>query len=136
MSDRTLTLRIVTPEKTLLEEQVVSVQFPGEDGLFGILPRHASMVSLTETGMLVAEKPGGEKIEMLVHDGFAEVRNDVVTILIRAAESAADIDAERARAAAERARERLRSRKTDYDYARAVAALRRALKREQLAQRG
>ena len=136
MSDARITLRIVTPEALLLEEEVASVQFPGEDGMFGILPRHAAMVALTESGFLTAKKGDGTKLEFLIHDGFAEVRNNVVTILIRAAEKPDELDLERARQAAARARERLRSTKNDYDHARAVASLRRALKREQLAQRG
>lgn len=131
----TLKLRIVTPESVLLEEQVKSVRFPGEDGSFGILPRHASMLSLSESGLLVAKRESGETLEYIIHDGFVEVRNNVVTVLTRAGERPDEIDLERAKQAAGRAKDRLRGAKVDVDMIRAQAALRRALMRERLARR-
>jgi len=133
VSDRTILLRIVTPEQVLLEERVVSLRFPGHDGSFGVLPRHGDMVALTESGLLLARTPDGREISRVVHDGFAEVRDDTVLVLTRAAEAPEEIDLERARQAAERARGRLRSRRNDTDQARAEAALRRALMRQRYA---
>lgn len=128
-------LRIVTPEQVLLETAVKRVRFPGADGLFGVLPRHAAMVSLSESGLLAATAEDGRELEYVVHDGFVEVRDDVVTVLTRSAEAPAEIDLERARQAAERARARVRSRSADFDLVRATAALRRALTRERYARR-
>ncbi|HEX9793775.1 MAG TPA: ATP synthase F1 subunit epsilon [Planctomycetota bacterium] len=135
MSERTLTLKIVTPEDVVVESTVRSVRLPGADGSIGVLPRHAPMVALTESGMLSARTTDGSETAWVVHDGFAEVRDDVVTVLTRAAEDPQKIDAERAREAARRARERLRVTRADIDNARAVAALRRALARERFARR-
>lgn len=133
MSDRTLLLRIVTPEQVLLEAEVVSLRFPGHDGAFGVLPRHAAMVALTDSGLLHARTAGGEEIHRIIHDGFVEVRDGTVLVLTRAAERPEEIDLDRARRAAERARERLRSRRNNADQARAEAALRRALMRQRYA---
>lgn len=130
-----LRLRIVSPEGPVVDTEVRSVVFPGEDGEFGILPRHAAMVSLTESGILHAELPDGSRMEYVVHDGFAEVRDNVVTVLSRSAEKPEAIDLERARRAAERAMERLRADRTEIDLARAQIALRRALMREKAARR-
>jgi len=130
----TLTLKVVSPEGVLLETEANSVQFPGEDGLFGVLPRHAAMTSLTESGLLRAKTPQGE-VEYLIHDGFAQVRDNVVTVLTRSAEQLSEIDLERAQAAVERARERMKTKPVDLDLARAQMALRRALLRERLARR-
>jgi F-type H+-transporting ATPase subunit epsilon len=135
MAASTLTLRIVSPEGTLLETQVASVQVPGEGGSFGVLPRHAPMVALTDNGLLTARQPDGAAVEMLIHEGFAEVRAGVVTVLTRSAEDPAQIDLERAAKAAERARERIRAHADEVDQARALAALRRALMREKIARR-
>ena len=131
----TLTLRIVSPEEIILDEQVQAVQIPGDDGQFGVLPRHAAMVALTDSGPLHAKSMAGETLDFIIHDGFAEVREDVVTVLSRSAEKMAEIDLERAQKAADRARERMRLHDDDIDRARAVAALRRALMRERLARR-
>lgn len=132
---RTIQLRIVSPERVLLEVEVVSVRFPGADGAFGVLPRHAAMVSLTEPGLLRARTVAGEEVEFLVHDGFAEVRGDRLTVLTRSAERPEEVDLERARRAAERARARLRNDRARVDLARASAALRRALVREKYGRR-
>jgi F-type H+-transporting ATPase subunit epsilon len=128
MTAKTLTLRIVSPDGSVVETQALSVRVPGEGGSFGVLPRHASMVALTDSGLLIARTPDGRTLEFLIHDGFVEVRNDVVTVLTSSAEDpAAD--------AAERARSNLRAEASDVDHARAVAALRRALMREKVARR-
>lgn len=123
-------LRIISPERILLEAEVVAVRFPGADGSFGILPRHAAMVSLTESGLLRARGADGAVVELLIHDGFAEMRGKVLTVLTRSAEAPAQVDLERARQAAQRARERLRNDRSKVDLIRAEAALRRAIARE------
>lgn len=128
----TLTLRIVSPEKIILDQEIESVQVPGADGILGVLPRHAAMVALTDSGPLRAKTNSGEIIEFLIHDGFAEVKNNVVTILSRSAEKLAEIDLDRAKGAAERARSWMKSHEDHVDRARATAALRRALMRERL----
>ncbi|MDP6964040.1 MAG: F0F1 ATP synthase subunit epsilon [Planctomycetota bacterium] len=134
-SQSTLSLSIVSPEQSLLEAEVSNVQIPGADGMFGVLPRHAQLVSLTASGLLTAAAENGEQIEMLIHDGFAEVSADAVVVLSRSAEKVSEIDVDRARRAAKRAQERLRSKDSAIDVARASAALRRALLRERLAKR-
>ena len=67
----------------------------------------------------------------MVTNGFTEVSNDKVSILVDAAENAAHIDIERAQKARERARERLSKEKAteEIDFARANAALKRAIAR-------
>ena len=135
MSAANLTLKVVSPEGIVLDMEASSVQFPGEDGLFGILPRHAAMTSLTESGMLSAKSATGETMEMIVHDGFAQVANNVVTVLTRSAEQPPEIDLDRAKKAAERARQRLLVGKNEVDFVRAQMALQRALIRERLARR-
>lgn len=135
MSAKVLKLRIVSPEGAVLETDVVSARVPGEGGSFGVLPRHAALVALTESGLLTARTADGQDLHFLIHEGFAEVRDDVLTVLTRSAEDPAKIDLERAAKAAARARERMRLQASDVDQARAVAALRRALMREKVARR-
>lgn len=134
-SQSTLSLSIVSPEKSVLEAEVSSVQVPGAEGMFGVLPRHAQLVSLTASGLLSAVSVDGEIIEMLIHGGFAEVSGDAVVILSHSAEKVSDIDVERAQQAAKRAQERLSSKSSGVDVSRAGAALRRSLLRERLGKR-
>ena len=134
-SQSTLSLSIVSPEKSVLEAEVGSVQIPGAEGMFGVLPRHAQLVSLTASGLLSAVAADGKIIEMLIHGGFAEISGDAVVILSRSAEKVSDVDVERAQQAAKRAQERLSSKDSAIDVSRAGAALRRALLRERLGKR-
>jgi len=133
MSAKTLKLHVIDPDGTVVETEVSSVRVPGEGGSFGVLPRHAPLVALTGSGLLTARAADGGTIELLIHEGFAEVRDDVVTVLTRSAEDPAKIDLERAAKAAERARERLQREDPELDEERAHAALRRALVREKVA---
>lgn len=134
-----LTLRVITPERVLLDTTASSVKVPATDGLMGILPRHAAMVAALETGVLTY-KEGGQDVELFVSGGFAEVRQNTVRILTSVGERPEEIDVERAKAAVERARTRLapdkRAAEETLDIARANAALRRALFRLQVGQKG
>ena len=133
MSAKTLKLHVVDPDGTVVETEVLSVRVPGEGGSFGVLPRHAPLVALTGSGLLTARAADGSTIELLIDEGFAEVRDNVVTVLTRSAEDPAKIDLERAAKAAERARERLQQEDPELDEERAHGALRRALMREKVA---
>jgi F-type H+-transporting ATPase subunit epsilon len=79
----------------------------------------------------------GKKEYMAVVDGFAEVSEDRVSILVDAAEKAMEIDIERAKNAMERARERLARERgvEDVDFTRAEAALKRAMIRLKVAEK-
>lgn len=125
-----LRLEVVTPEKVLVSREVDSVVAPGVEGEFGILPGHIPFLSGIQPGELRYEW-GGKKEFVAVTDGFAEVSDDRVSVLVDAAEKAAEIDMERARDALERARERLAKERgqEEVDFLRAEAALRRAMVR-------
>jgi len=93
------------------------------------------MVATTDSGLLRAIAPNGEAIEYVIHGGFCEVRDNVVTVLSRSAEKAEEIDLARAQKAAKRAQEIMRSDMAELDLTRAMAALRRAMIREKLARK-
>jgi len=131
-----LTLRVITPEKIILDETVDAIRIPGSDGAIGILPRHASMVAALDSGELRFTQ-GGRDTSLFVGPGFAEVRGATVRVVTDVSEPASDIDVERAKASADRAKERMRTRAADspeaYDALRAEAALRRAIQRLRVA---
>ena len=129
-----ITLRVITPERIVLDTAAHGVRFPAADGSMGVLPRHAPLVAALDAGELSWTDPSGEPGRMFVAGGFAEVRANTVRLVTEASEPATDIDVERARRAAERARERLRNRRVEegtfeFDVLRAEASLRRALMR-------
>lgn len=125
-------LRIVTPSRQVVSEQVQEIHIPGKNGYLGILPGHAPLLSELRIGELTY-KQGGKSHRLSITGGFLEVLPDMVTVLAEAAERPEDVDLARAQAARERAEKRLKSSDPEVDLNRATVALERALIRIQLA---
>jgi F-type H+-transporting ATPase subunit epsilon len=128
-----LQLRVVTPRQAVIDQAVFEVTAPGTVGEFGVLPDHANFLSSLESGRLSFKDARGVK-NYAVREGFAEVSDNVMTVLTEAAEAAADIDAASARAelqAAEAEIEKLAT--TDAAYAEAESRRRWALARLEVA---
>lgn len=132
-----LHLRVVTPERTVVDRKVRSVQFMGLDGSYGILPGHAPlMTAISHAGRVTIQELDGSRQEMFVSDGFAQVQNNVLTLVCEAGEMAHEIDFERAAEREKEARERLAGLdRLSKDFIKAEASLRKAMLREQLARR-
>jgi F-type H+-transporting ATPase subunit epsilon len=131
-----LELEVVTPDRLVLSESVDIVMAIGSLGEFGILPNHVPFLTPLMAGELRYRKDN--KLDyMVVTGGFVEVSQNKVTVLAEAAESAREIDLDRAKRAKERAEKRMALAKSEaVDYIRAEAALRRALLRLKVAERG
>jgi len=135
MADR-LTLELATPTRMVVADTVDEVVVPGSDGYFGVLPGHAPLLATLGIGELTY-RIGRDERHVAIAGGFAEVRNDKVIVLADTAERPQDIDRARAERARDRAEQRLSGRAQDEtDYARAAAALARALTRIQVSGRG
>jgi len=126
-------LRLVTPSRLLLDEEVDEATGPGALGEFGVLPKHISFLTLLEAGEM-SYKQGTDQRRLAISGGYAEVLDDVMTVLANAAEYADEIDVERAGDARDRAEKRIAELShEDKEFAAAEAALRRALVRLQVA---
>lgn len=132
MSDKLIKLKVITPTRVLLEDEVKSfiVKTRSEVGEFAVLADHAPMTATIGIGSLVLEMPDGEEKITSLFGGYAVVQNNSAVIIAEAAEWPDEIDFERAERAKERAEARLRSEGTDTD--RAQAALIRAITRIEL----
>src|SRR5687768_14174473 len=129
-----LTLEIVTPERSLVSEQVDEVQLPGSEGYFGVLPGHTPLLASLQVGELWY-RIGQETHHLAIAFGFAEVLPDRVTVLAQIAERPEDIDVPRAEAAKKRAEERIARSPSDVDFERARIAMMKSLVRLQVAAR-
>lgn len=128
-------LEIVTPEKSVVSEDVEIVMAPGSLGEFGVLIGHTPFMSTLKMGSVHYKNKEGQERFVFVSGGFAEALPDKVTILAESAERRADIDMERAKSALKRAQERLANEDArDIDFERARIALERALHRVKLAE--
>jgi F-type H+-transporting ATPase subunit epsilon len=130
-------LLVITPDQVLMDRPVASVRAPGIEGLFGVLPGHAPMVAAVAAGELrVVDTQGSESV-FFVGDGFLEVRDNRVRLVVDSGETVTEIDLERAREAEKRARERLSlaSKQEDLDLPRAEYSMRRAMERTRIARK-
>src|SRR3712207_3789965 len=93
---RSFKLDVVTPDRVVLSEDVVSVVAPGAQGSFGVLAGHAPMVAELGIGQLQYRTADGDEDIMAISGGFLEVGAGHVTVLADAAERAREIDVERA----------------------------------------
>lgn len=132
MADK-ITLRLVTPSRMLLDEEVDEVTAPGALGEFGVLPNHISFLSLLEIGEM-SYKQGTAKHSLAVSGGYAEVLDNVMTVLADAAEYAEEIDVAAAQSAREAAEKKLAElNPEDSEFAATEAALRWARARLRVA---
>ncbi len=130
-----ISLRVVTPVRLVLEEQVDELTAPGPLGQLGILPDHAALMTTLDVGQLSYKKSGANSVITLT-GGYAEVLDNVVTVLADAAEFPNEIDTARAENARARAERTLDDRDNADDEAlvAAEAALKRALLRLETAE--
>jgi F-type H+-transporting ATPase subunit epsilon len=118
-----------------MDEDVDEVTAPGARGEIGILPDHISFLTELEIGE-VSYKQGTQRFHLALSGGYAEVLENVMTVLANAAEFGYEIDEERARRAQERADKKLEeSNCEEVEFVSAEAALRRALIRLQVARK-
>jgi len=123
-------VRVITPSQEVWDGTTASVRYPGEDGLYGVLPGHAAMITPVAPGLVYLRDDHNHTTELVVAAGFAKVADNEVHLAVDSGEDVEDIDFERAERAAQRARERLRKgTAVDIDVARARYALQRALAR-------
>ncbi len=90
-------LRVVTPTRAVVDQSVTEVTAPGTLGEFGVLPDHASFLSSLDSGRLTYKDAAGAHV-LAIRDGFAEVSDNVMTVLAEAAQEPAEVNTTAARA--------------------------------------
>ena len=131
-----LKLKIVTPERVLLESEIDSVSCPTALGQITILPGHIPLVSTLTAGEIIVRENGTEKY-MVATGGVVEVRTGNETVVLAdAAEPEEEVDEQRAMVARERARKIMAEQTlSEEEYAATAAALERSLARLRVAQK-
>ena len=77
-----INFELVTPAKLLRSEEVHMVVVPGSEGDFGVLERHAPVMSTVRDGEIKIFKSANSKAEIIrVEGGFAKVDDKGLTIL-------------------------------------------------------
>jgi len=126
---------IVSPERLVFAGEVDMVIAPGTEGVLGILPHHAPLLTTLTAGELRLRQQGTEII-LAVFGGVLQVSPEGVIVLADTVERAEEIDIDRARAARQQAEASLRSAPPGSEAARhAENSLRRSQLRLNVSQR-
>ena len=83
---------LVSPERLLLSEQVLSVVVPGTDGDFTVLAKHAPLMTTLKAGVVDAVLADGGTKRIFVRGGFADVTPDGFTLLAEEAMALEDLN--------------------------------------------
>ncbi len=134
-----LKLKIITPERLILEEMVEQVSLPTTLGEITVLPDHIPLITQLISGDIVA-LVSGEHVPMAVVGGFLEVKQDEkgvtnVAVLADFAEHISELSEEKieqAKAQAQRLKKQMENKEI-VDYEHFAAELERSLTRIKIA---
>jgi F-type H+-transporting ATPase subunit epsilon len=101
-----LSVKVITPDKTVWDDQVEEAILPSTTGQLGILSGHAPLLTALEIGVLRV-RPDKEWKAIALMGGFAEVENNEIKILVNGAELGDNIDLDAARSEYQMAQSRL-----------------------------
>ena len=130
--------KIVTPERTVIEEEAYQATLPIEGGDVTILPNHMPYIGTLKAGEIVLRKKlGGEETSLATSGGFVEFHDNTLLILADTAERAEEIDLARAEEARKRAEELKKERlhMDDEEYARTAALIEKEFARIKVARK-
>lgn len=118
---------ITTAEEQLLDTESTSLTLPGIGGYLGIWANHAPLVTALVPGIMTLKQDDGAQSVFAISNGFVEVANNEVSVMVDSCEPAFEIDVTRAEESMKRAKERLEEKdKVGIDLERAKASADRA----------
>ena len=91
-----LKLDLISPEKLILSEDVDMVVLPGGEGDFGVMRGHSPVISTLRPGEIIIFEKNKVKNRIFIGGGFAEVNDQLCTILAEDVENIDDINRDEA----------------------------------------
>lgn len=128
---KTIQFEIVTPERTVLKQEILQLTIPTTSGEITVLADHIPLVSILKAGVIEL-KLADNSVEIIsVSSGFIEVMKDKIVILADTAERAEEIDEKRVEEARVRAEEKKKNAKfiDDVEFANISAKIEKELAR-------
>lgn len=83
MNSKTLRLTVITPTGKPLDAETESLRLPAADGSVGIRHGHAAALILLKAGDVHYLKDGKDAVFPLKAEGFARIKDNVVTIITK-----------------------------------------------------
>jgi F-type H+-transporting ATPase subunit epsilon len=91
-------LEIVTPLGVIFDDEVKQVTLPGSEGEFGVLPEHASLVSLLNAGVITIDTKDSSDISVAVNGGYVKVEENKTLCVVDGAVALSGNDSNLAKA--------------------------------------
>ncbi len=129
MGTSTFYLEVIASDKVFFSGRCQKLIIPLTDGEKAVLPHHEDMVIAVAIGEMRLLPENGDWIHGVVGNGFVQIVNNRVTLIVDTAERPEDIDERRAEEARERAEEQLRQSKSIQEHSHFEASLARSLAR-------
>ena len=85
---------VVTPESAVVDTQVTHAVFCAHDGLVGVLPGHAPLLSKLGTGIVCyrdVENDSGDEKSVFINGGIGHVRGNTLTLFCREAITSGEV---------------------------------------------
>ncbi len=96
-----LKLEIITPNGVIFDDEVRQVTLPGSEGEFGVLPRHAALVSLLDAGVITLLDKEGKEQSIAINSGYVKVDEEKTVCIVDGAVALSGSGSELAEAIAE-----------------------------------
>nr|YP_009395388.1 ATP synthase CF1 subunit epsilon [Polysiphonia infestans]ARW64368.1 ATP synthase CF1 subunit epsilon [Polysiphonia infestans] len=128
----TLNIRIIAPDKIVWDAKAEEIILPSSTGQLGILTGHIPLLTALDIGVMrVRVKKEWKPVILL--GGFAEIKDNDITILVNGAEEINEINLDETKIKLEEATKVLEEAKTSKEKIEATQILRKAKARLQAA---
>ncbi len=99
MADKTFRCTVITPNSQVLDQDVTAAVIPAWDGEIGLLKQRAPLLVKLGFGSMRLDAGGGTSERLFIGGGFAQMKDDQLTLLTDEAIPTSKINLEEAQAA-------------------------------------
>lgn len=122
-----LKLKIITPKRVVVEEEIKSITAPSAEGEITVLPKHTNLFTLLVEGIIKIIKKDDEEDYLAIGGGYLETDGEEVTVLVSRAYRQDEINEKQINEAINEAKKLLSQAKSEADRQQATALLRRSI---------
>lgn len=122
-----LHLRIITPNKIVRDEEIVSVTINTAVGEITVLPRHMNLFSMLVEGVMTIRRAKNDEDHLAIGGGYLETDGNHLNILVSRAYGQNEVDQQLTQKALDQAKKILTTSKDDQERHEATLLLRRSL---------
>ncbi len=121
-----LNLKVITPKKIVLEDQILALSAPTSRGEITILPNHTNLFTLLSEGIIKIKKERSEDL-LAIGAGYLETDGKNLTVLVSKGYGQDEIDQDLTQRAVSEAKKIITRARDQNERQQAIISLRRSL---------